>query len=37
VGEPTVACVKSATRAGTGCGGCVGRITELLAREAVPA
>ncbi|WP_144782622.1 FAD-dependent oxidoreductase [Microbacterium sp. BH-3-3-3] len=36
-GEPTVACVKSATRAGTGCGGCVGRITELLAREAVPA
>jgi assimilatory nitrate reductase electron transfer subunit len=36
-GEPTVACVKAATRAGTGCGGCVGRITELLAREAVPA
>lgn len=36
-GEPTVACVKASTRAGTGCGGCVGRITELLAREAVPA
>ncbi len=36
-GEPTVACVKAVTRAGTGCGGCVGRITELLAREAVPA
>jgi assimilatory nitrate reductase electron transfer subunit len=36
-GEPTVACVKAATRAGTGCGGCVGRITELLAREGVPA
>lgn len=35
--EPTVACVKAATRAGTGCGGCVGRITELLAREVVPA
>lgn len=36
-GEPTVACVKAATRAGTGCGGCVGRINELLARETVPA
>lgn len=36
-GEPTVGCVKATTRAGTGCGGCVGRITELLAREAVPA
>lgn len=36
-GKPTVACVKAATRAGTGCGGCVGRISELLAREAVPA
>lgn len=35
-GEPTVACVKASTRAGTGCGGCVGRITELLARETVP-
>jgi assimilatory nitrate reductase electron transfer subunit len=36
-GEPTVACVKAATRAGTGCGGCVGRVSELLARESVPA
>ncbi|KQR21329.1 hypothetical protein ASF76_13810 [Microbacterium sp. Leaf151] len=36
-GEPTVACVKASTRAGTGCGGCVGRINELLTREAVPA
>ena len=36
-GEPTIACVKASTRAGTGCGGCVGRITELLARETVPA
>lgn len=36
-GEPTVACVKASTRAGTGCGGCVGRISELLARAAVPA
>ncbi|MBB3156917.1 assimilatory nitrate reductase electron transfer subunit [Microbacterium proteolyticum] len=36
-GEPTVACVKASTRAGTGCGGCVGRINELIAREAVPA
>lgn len=35
--EPTVACVKASTRAGTGCGGCVGRISELLAREVVPA
>ncbi len=34
-GEPTVACVRASTRAGTGCGGCVGRITELLARETV--
>jgi len=36
-GEPTVACVKASTRAGTGCGGCVGRITELLARDGVAA
>lgn len=36
-GEPTVACVKASTRAGTGCGGCVGRISELLARETAPA
>ncbi|NQX28083.1 NAD(P)/FAD-dependent oxidoreductase [Microbacteriaceae bacterium VKM Ac-2854] len=31
-GNDTVACVGAATRAGTGCGGCTGRITELLAR-----
>ncbi|MBM3715196.1 MAG: NAD(P)/FAD-dependent oxidoreductase [Actinobacteria bacterium] len=36
-GEPTLACVKAATRAATGCGTCAGRITELLARGAVPA
>jgi assimilatory nitrate reductase electron transfer subunit len=35
-GEATVSCIAASTRAGTGCGGCVGRITELLAREAVP-
>ncbi|MBB5640027.1 FAD-dependent oxidoreductase [Cryobacterium roopkundense] len=29
-GEPTVSCVGAATRAGTGCGGCKGRITEVL-------
>lgn len=31
-GETTVACVGSATRAGTGCGGCKGRIGEVIAR-----
>lgn len=31
-GNDSVACVGSATRAGTGCGGCKGRISELLAR-----
>lgn len=31
-GNDTVACIGSATRAGTGCGGCKGRITELIAR-----
>ncbi|WP_367882274.1 FAD-dependent oxidoreductase [Rathayibacter oskolensis] len=36
-GAGTVACVGAATRAGTGCGGCAGRISELLARLAVPA
>lgn len=36
-GNDTVACIKSATRAGTGCGGCTGRISELLARSTVPA
>ncbi|WP_227497259.1 FAD-dependent oxidoreductase [Planctomonas psychrotolerans] len=29
-GAETVACVSAATRAGTGCGGCKGRIAELL-------
>lgn len=29
-GNTTVACVGSATRAGTGCGGCKGRIGEVL-------
>lgn len=29
-GSDTVACVGAATRAGTGCGGCKGRIAELL-------
>ncbi len=36
-GDDTVACIKSSTRAGTGCGGCTGRISEMLARAAVPA
>ena len=36
-GHDTVACIGAATRAGTGCGGCTGRIAELLARTAVPA
>jgi len=36
-GHDTVACIGTATRAGTGCGGCTGRIAELLARTAVPA
>ncbi|WP_307859193.1 FAD-dependent oxidoreductase [Herbiconiux sp. SYSU D00978] len=31
-GDDTVACVGRSTRAGTGCGGCKGRIAELLAR-----
>lgn len=31
-GNTTVACVGSATRAGTGCGGCKGRIAELIER-----
>ncbi|WP_307807490.1 FAD-dependent oxidoreductase [Naasia sp. SYSU D00948] len=37
-GSTTVECVGAATRAGTGCGGCKGRIAELLARlgPAVP-
>ncbi|HWD61915.1 MAG TPA: FAD-dependent oxidoreductase [Humibacter sp.] len=31
-GNDTVACIGKATRAGTGCGGCKGRIAELLER-----
>lgn len=33
-GNDTVACIGSATRAGTGCGGCKGRIGEVLERAA---
>jgi len=33
-GNNTVACIGSATRAGTGCGGCKGRIGEVLERFA---
>ncbi|WP_353808197.1 FAD-dependent oxidoreductase [Agromyces sp. SYSU T00194] len=38
-GDRTVECVGRSTRAGTGCGSCKGRITELIARtpEAAPA
>jgi assimilatory nitrate reductase electron transfer subunit len=36
-GNDTVACIGTATRAGTGCGGCTGRIAELLARTPVTA
>lgn len=32
-GADTVECVGSKTRAGTGCGGCKGRIAELIARR----
>ncbi|BDZ64699.1 FAD-dependent oxidoreductase [Agromyces mangrovi Wang et al. 2018] len=37
-GDRTVECVGRSTRAGTGCGSCKGRITELIARtpEASP-
>ena len=31
-GDRTVACVGKSTRAGTGCGGCKGRIGELIER-----
>lgn len=31
-GNTTVACIGKSTRAGTGCGGCKGRISELLTR-----
>ncbi|MDY7543237.1 MULTISPECIES: FAD-dependent oxidoreductase [unclassified Cryobacterium] len=34
-GNTDVACVGSATRAGTGCGGCKGRIGEVLERFAL--
>ena len=33
-GNTTVDCVGRDTRAGTGCGGCKGRIAEVLARVA---
>ncbi|TFD92704.1 NAD(P)/FAD-dependent oxidoreductase [Cryobacterium lactosi] len=33
-GNVTVACIGAATRAGTGCGGCKGRIGEVLERAA---
>ncbi|TFC03533.1 NAD(P)/FAD-dependent oxidoreductase [Cryobacterium adonitolivorans] len=33
-GNDTVACIGTATRAGTGCGGCKGRIGEVLERFA---
>jgi assimilatory nitrate reductase electron transfer subunit len=36
-GNDTVACIGSATRAGTGCGGCKGRIGEVLDRIAAQA
>jgi len=36
-GNNTVACIGSATRAGTGCGGCKGRIGEVLERFAAQA
>lgn len=36
-GSTTVACVGKDTRAGTGCGGCKGRIAELLTRFGDPA
>jgi assimilatory nitrate reductase electron transfer subunit len=36
-GDTTVACVGKSTRAGTGCGGCRGRIGELVERFLVEA
>ena len=33
-GNTTIACISAATRAGTGCGGCKGRIGEVLERFA---
>ncbi|MCD2442444.1 FAD-dependent oxidoreductase [Agromyces sp. SYSU K20354] len=35
-GNTTVECVGRDTRAGTGCGGCKGRIAEVLSRAAEP-
>lgn len=35
-GNATVECIGRDTRAGTGCGGCRGRIAEVLARAAEP-
>lgn len=35
-GERTIACVSAATRAGTGCGGCKGRIADVLDYFAQP-
>jgi assimilatory nitrate reductase electron transfer subunit len=35
-GERTIACVSAATRAGTGCGGCKGRIADVLEYFAQP-
>ena len=35
-GNTTVACIGAATRAGTGCGGCKGRIGEVLERFSAP-
>ena len=36
-GNSTIACIGAATRAGTGCGGCKGRIGEVLERLATAA
>lgn len=35
-GNNTIECIGKATRAGTGCGGCKGKISELLKRSEVP-
>ena len=32
-GADTIECIGAKTRAGTGCGGCKGRISELIARS----
>jgi assimilatory nitrate reductase electron transfer subunit len=36
-GNDTVACLGKDTRAGTGCGGCKGRLAELIERFDVAA